>query len=173
MVLIFFLCFCFVFLFSILYIQVLCIVFGIVFPFAYRCHFFTFVHVYRLLQQGKNQIAVNTSKYCTYSKYLLDFRMNPNTVKKNPPFLCHRIVYFTALYNSRNHKLIMSWSVVSSVNSVNLKKWFISVCSCHNASSSAHSHIIYTPCHHGMARPQVADGAMASNMEGSCEYIKK
>src|SRR5215510_4776367 len=25
------------------------------------------------------------------------------------------------------------------------------------------------PCHHGMARPQVADGGMASNMEGSCE----
>jgi hypothetical protein len=26
------------------------------------------------------------------------------------------------------------------------------------------------PCHHGMARPQVADGGTASNMEGSCEY---
>ena len=25
------------------------------------------------------------------------------------------------------------------------------------------------PCHHGMARPQVADGGMASDMEGSCE----
>ena len=25
------------------------------------------------------------------------------------------------------------------------------------------------PCHHGMARPRVADGGMASNMEGSCE----
>ena len=25
------------------------------------------------------------------------------------------------------------------------------------------------PCHHGMVRPQVADGEMASNMEGSCE----
>jgi len=25
------------------------------------------------------------------------------------------------------------------------------------------------PCHHGMARPQVADGGMASNMEGSYE----
>ena len=25
------------------------------------------------------------------------------------------------------------------------------------------------PCHHGMARPQVADGGTASNMEGSCE----
>jgi hypothetical protein len=24
------------------------------------------------------------------------------------------------------------------------------------------------PCHHGMARPQVADGGTASNMEGSC-----
>jgi hypothetical protein len=26
------------------------------------------------------------------------------------------------------------------------------------------------PCHHGMARPQVADGGTASYMEGSCEY---
>ena len=25
------------------------------------------------------------------------------------------------------------------------------------------------PCHHGMARPQVADGGTTSNMEGSCE----
>jgi hypothetical protein len=25
------------------------------------------------------------------------------------------------------------------------------------------------PCHHGMARPQAADGGMASYMEGSCE----
>ena len=25
------------------------------------------------------------------------------------------------------------------------------------------------PCHHGMARPQVAGGGMASYMEGSCE----
>ena len=27
-------------------------------------------------------------------------------------------------------------------------------------------------CHHGMARPQVADGGTASNMEGGCEYIE-
>ena len=27
------------------------------------------------------------------------------------------------------------------------------------------------PCHHGMARPQVADGGTASDTEGSCEYI--
>ena len=26
--------------------------------------------------------------------------------------------------------------------------------------------------HHGMAHPQVADGGMATNMEGSCEYIQ-
>jgi hypothetical protein len=25
------------------------------------------------------------------------------------------------------------------------------------------------PCHHGMARPQAADGGTASDMEGSCE----
>jgi len=29
------------------------------------------------------------------------------------------------------------------------------------------------PCHHGMARPHVADGGTASIMEGSCEYINK
>jgi hypothetical protein len=28
------------------------------------------------------------------------------------------------------------------------------------------------PCHHGMARPQVADGGTASDMEGSCEQIE-
>ena len=26
-----------------------------------------------------------------------------------------------------------------------------------------------SPCHHGTARPQVADGGTAFNMEGSCE----
>ena len=28
------------------------------------------------------------------------------------------------------------------------------------------------PCHHGMARPQVADGGTACSMEGSCGYIE-
>jgi hypothetical protein len=28
------------------------------------------------------------------------------------------------------------------------------------------------PFHHGMVRPQVADGGTASNMEGRCEYIE-
>jgi len=28
------------------------------------------------------------------------------------------------------------------------------------------------PCHDGMALPPVADGGTASDMEGSCEYIK-
>ena len=28
------------------------------------------------------------------------------------------------------------------------------------------------PCQQGMARPQVADGGTASDMEGSCEYIE-
>ena len=28
------------------------------------------------------------------------------------------------------------------------------------------------PCHHGMARPQFADGGTASSVEGSCEYIE-
>jgi len=28
------------------------------------------------------------------------------------------------------------------------------------------------PCHHGMARPQVADRGTASDMEGSCKSIE-
>ena len=32
--------------------------------------------------------------------------------------------------------------------------------------------LVSSPCHHGMARPQVADGGTASDMEGSCEYIE-
>jgi hypothetical protein len=28
------------------------------------------------------------------------------------------------------------------------------------------------PCHHGMARLQVADGGTASKMEGRCEYLE-
>jgi len=28
------------------------------------------------------------------------------------------------------------------------------------------------PCHHSMARPQVADGGTASNVQGICEYIE-
>ena len=31
------------------------------------------------------------------------------------------------------------------------------------------SHFFSGPCHHGMARPQVADEETASDMEGSCE----
>ena len=31
------------------------------------------------------------------------------------------------------------------------------------------SAVFVGPCHHGMARPQVADGGTASDMEGSCE----
>jgi len=29
------------------------------------------------------------------------------------------------------------------------------------------------PCHHGMARPQVANEGTASSVDGSCEYVKK
>ena len=32
--------------------------------------------------------------------------------------------------------------------------------------------VFVDPCHHGMARPQVADGGTASDMEGSCEYVE-
>jgi hypothetical protein len=34
-------------------------------------------------------------------------------------------------------------------------------------------HVTWVPCHHGMARPQVADGGRAPDTEGSCEYIKQ
>jgi hypothetical protein len=33
--------------------------------------------------------------------------------------------------------------------------------------------LLVGPCHHGMARPRVADGGTASNIEGSCKYIEK
>ena len=29
------------------------------------------------------------------------------------------------------------------------------------------------PCYQGIARPQVADGGTAFNMEGSCEYVEE
>jgi hypothetical protein len=32
--------------------------------------------------------------------------------------------------------------------------------------------MIMGPCHHGMARPQVADGRNAFNIEGSGEYVE-
>ena len=35
--------------------------------------------------------------------------------------------------------------------------------------SVIHIPVFVGPCHHGMARPQVADGGMVSDMEGSCE----
>jgi len=31
------------------------------------------------------------------------------------------------------------------------------------------SRVVVVPCHHGMARPQVADRGTASDKEGSCE----
>jgi len=38
----------------------------------------------------------------------------------------------------------------------------------HSEGSGHRTHDV-GPCHHGMARPRVADGGMASYMEGSCE----
>ena len=32
--------------------------------------------------------------------------------------------------------------------------------------------VLVGPCHHGMARPQVADRGTATDKEGSCEYIE-
>ena len=37
---------------------------------------------------------------------------------------------------------------------------------------SAGNHDKEGPCYHGMTCPQVADGGMASDMEGSCKYIE-
>jgi hypothetical protein len=35
------------------------------------------------------------------------------------------------------------------------------------------AHVRWVLCHHGMARPQVADGGeRPTDMEGSCEYIE-
>ena len=39
-----------------------------------------------------------------------------------------------------------------------------------DTSSTYILHTVFVgPCHHGMARPQVADGGTASDMEGSCK----
>ena len=38
----------------------------------------------------------------------------------------------------------------------------------HKTHKPPHIYIV-GPCHHGMARPQIADGGTASDMEGSCE----
>ena len=40
-----------------------------------------------------------------------------------------------------------------------------------NALCGLNIHIV-GPCHHGMARPQVADSGTACDMVGSCEYIE-
>ena len=39
----------------------------------------------------------------------------------------------------------------------------------HNMSTTCFEHYVVGPCHHGMARPQVADRGTASDKEGSCE----
>jgi len=46
-----------------------------------------------------------------------------------------------------------------------------------DATSNSEKHLtnhhdIVGPCHHGMARPQVADRGTASDKEGSCEKIE-
>jgi len=44
--------------------------------------------------------------------------------------------------------------------------WYCGFVIAANSTGSCH---VVGPCHHGMARPQVADGGTASFMEGSCE----
>ena len=39
----------------------------------------------------------------------------------------------------------------------------------HNTGRNKMKPCAVGPCHHGMARPQVADSGMASDTEGSCE----
>jgi hypothetical protein len=39
----------------------------------------------------------------------------------------------------------------------------------HQPPANSEIEEIVEVCHHGMARPQVADGGTASDMEGSCE----
>ena len=46
----------------------------------------------------------------------------------------------------------------------------VCVCVCTRAQACACVHAVFVdPCHNGMARPQVADGGTASNMESSYE----
>ena len=40
---------------------------------------------------------------------------------------------------------------------------------CRNDKSMLVASVLVGPCHHGMARPQVADRGTASDKEGSCE----
>ena len=40
---------------------------------------------------------------------------------------------------------------------------------CAIISVSEEMSVFVGPCHHGIARPQVADGGTSSDMEGSCE----
>jgi hypothetical protein len=68
--------------------------------------------------------------------------------------------------------------VNSSLLSPNI---FVSTCSCFRPRTPRSVHIYFSiyscgwavgPCRQGMARPQVADGGKASNVEGNCEYIE-
>ena len=62
------------------------------------------------------------------------------------------------------------WSVIGRTLYSNLAKPSIKFLSCSSCKISGPRKV--GPCHHGMARPQVADGGTASDMEGSSEYIE-
>ena len=75
----------------------------------------------------------------------------------------------TIIHNGRSHHPIVFQVIVFLLNGI--ARLVLST-----LISKIISFYIYTrfpcvvgPCHHGMARPQVADRGTASNMEGSCE----
>ena len=74
--------------------------------------------------------------------------------------LLKRVVYFILVFLSwfffSTHFLL---SIVLAVKRVTLVEFCL----------LAFGLMSVGPCHHGMARPQVADGGTASIMEGSCE----
>ena len=59
---------------------------------------------------------------------------------------------------------VMSITLVDTIILYNM--WTIKIV---DEICKRHTPCVVGPCHHGMARPQVADRGTASNMEGSCE----
>ena len=57
----------------------------------------------------------------------------------------------------------LSMTILSSQGILSPYVLYFIFCLCHCMA------VFVGPCHHGMARPQVADGGTASDMEGSCE----
>jgi hypothetical protein len=78
-------------------------------------------------------------------------------LRKNPFFLVVYVKATTAVSYSVHYYSNDSQNF--NITSLSSQKHFVLLVYSMNVS----------PCHHGMARPQVADGGTASYMEGSCE----